>query len=105
MKHSERITPLAAIGTAILSIACCLPFALPAALGLAGIGVLVSGLRPWLSVASLALVIVGIFQLRRQRACGRGSRGSLVLLAVATIVVLAFLFLPQLVASVLADLG
>jgi hypothetical protein len=105
VKHSERITPLAAIGSAVLSIACCLPFAMPAALGLAGLGVVVSGMRPWLSVASLALLAVGIFQLRRQRACGRRSRASVVLLAVAAMVVLAFLFLPQLVASLIADLG
>ncbi|MDQ6892732.1 MAG: hypothetical protein M3167_08645 [Acidobacteriota bacterium] len=105
MKHTERIPPLAAIGSAVLSIACCLPFALPAALGLAGLGAVVSDLRPWLSVASLALLAVGIFQLRRQRACGRTSRASVVLLAVATIVVVAFLFLPQVVASLIADLG
>ncbi len=105
MKHSERITPLAAIVSAVLSIACCLPFALPAALGLAGLGVFVSSSRPWLSVGSVALLAVGSIQLYRQRSCGRKNRTSVVLLAIAALVVLGFFFLPQFVASLIADLG
>lgn len=102
MKNSERVTPVAAVVSAILSMACCLPFALPAALAVAGVSVLLDTLRPWLIGASLILLGVGFVQLYRQRACGRRSRGSVVLLGIATLIVLSFAFAPQVVASLLA---
>jgi hypothetical protein len=104
VKHPERITPVAAVVSALLSIACCLPFALPAALGVAGLGAVVSSVRPWMTVASLVLLAVGLVQLYRKRACGRKSKASLVLFGVSTLIVLAFLLFPQVVAAVLADL-
>lgn len=88
----------------MLSLACCLPFALPAALGLAGLGAVLGGLRPWLMVASLVLLVVSLVQIYRRRACGRKSTLSLVMFGVATVIVLGFLLFPQFVASVLADL-
>jgi len=102
VKNSERITPVAAVISAILSMACCLPFALPLALGAAGLGVVLETLRPWFLGLSLLLLGLGFFQLARKRACGRRSTASLVLLGIATVVVLSFAFLPQLVASLLA---
>lgn len=105
MKHAERITPVAAVVSALLSIACCLPFAFPAALGLAGLGVVFSAVRPWLAAASLALLGVGLVQLLRRRACGRRSPASLALFGIAALVVLGFLLFPQWIAGLIADLG
>ncbi len=102
MKNSERITPVAAVVSAALSIACCLPFALPVALGVAGLSVILDTLRPWLIAASLALLSVGFVQLYRKRACGQRSKGSLVILGIATLIVLGVAFLPQVIASLLA---
>ncbi len=102
MKNAERITPVAAIVSAVLSMACCLPFALPLAFGVAGLSVVLDTLRPWLLGGSLALLVLGFFQLSRKRACGRRSKGSLILLGVATLVVLSFALLPQVVATILS---
>lgn len=102
MKNPERITPVAAVVSAVLSMACCLPFALPVALGVAGLSVMLDTLRPWLIAGSLALLGLGFFQLSRKRACGRRSKGSLILFGVATLIVLSFTFLPQVIASWLA---
>jgi ABC-type Fe3+ transport system permease subunit len=102
LKNSERVTPVAAVVSAVLSMACCLPFALPVALGVAGLSVMLDTLRPWLIAASLVLLGVGFVQLYRKRACGRRSRGSLVLLGIATVIVLSFAFLPQAVATLIA---
>lgn len=102
MKNSERVTPVAAIVSAILSMACCLPIALPLALWAAGLGVVLETLRPWFLGLSLGLLGLGFFQLYRKRACGRRSAASLVLLGIATVVVLSFALFPQLVASLLA---
>ena len=95
---------MAAVGSALLSIVCCLPFALPAALGVAGLGAVVGSLRPWMTAASLVLLAIGLVQLYRKRACGRESRASLVLFGASVLIVLAFLLFPQVVATVLADL-
>jgi predicted PurR-regulated permease PerM len=102
MKNSERITPVAAVVSAVLSMACCLPFALPVALGVAGLSIVLDTLRPWLIGASLAFLVVGFVQLFRKRACERRSKASLVILGVATLIVLSFAFLPQVVATLLA---
>jgi hypothetical protein len=94
------MTPAAAVVSAALSLACCLPFALPAALGLAGLGAVLGSLRPWLMTASLVLLVAGLIQIYRRRACGSKSTVSLVVLGVATLIVLGSLLFPQLVASV-----
>jgi len=48
MKHTEKITPVAAAVSALSTIACCLPSGIAAAAGAAGLGVVVEPLRPWL---------------------------------------------------------
>lgn len=102
MKNTERLTPVAAAVSAILSMACCLPFALPVALGAAGLSVFFDTLRPWLIAASLVLLGIGFVQLHRKRVCGRRSKASVVVLGIATLIVLSFAFLPQVVATLLA---
>ena len=55
MKHSVKIAPAAALLSAVLSIACCLPLGIPAGVGLAGLGMLMGRLQPW-PMASLTRV-------------------------------------------------
>src|SRR5262249_1911748 len=71
MKHSEKVAPVAAVISAVLSVTCCLPLGIPVAIGLAGFGVLMAQLRPWFMALSLALLAVGLVQLYRRRACQR----------------------------------
>jgi hypothetical protein len=42
MKHSEKVTSVAAVLSAILSVTCCLPLSIPVAMGLAGFGMLMT---------------------------------------------------------------
>jgi hypothetical protein len=103
MKHSERIAPTAAVLSAGISIICCLPLGIPAAIGLAGLGMLMTGLWPWMIGLSVLLLAVGLLQLSRSRACQRRSRLSIAVFCVATALVLALALFPQSMASFLAD--
>ena len=103
MKHSEKVTSLAAVLSAVLSVTCCLPLGIPVAIGLAGFGVLMSQLRPWFMALSVILLAVGPVQLYRRRACQRHNLFSLVIFCIAAGVVLALALFPQFVASILAD--
>jgi hypothetical protein len=108
MKHFEKITPIAAVISALSTIACCLPLGIASIAGaasLGALGVLVEPLRPWLIGLSIALLGVGFVQLYRSRAtCQRRSRASVAVFWFSAIVVLASLVFPQTLASVLADL-
>jgi hypothetical protein len=105
MKHSEKFAPVAALIAALSTIACCLPLGIAAAAGVAGLGILVEPLRPWLIGLSIALLGVGFAQLYRpRRACQRRSRASVAVFWFSAIVVSAALVFPQALASVLADL-
>jgi hypothetical protein len=103
MSHSERIAPIAAVLSALMSITCCLPLSIPAAIGLAGFGVVLSSLQPWFIGVSLVLLVLGFLQLWRGRSCRRPSTMSIVFLCLATVMVLALALLPQVVANFLAD--
>ena len=103
MKHSEKVTSLAAVLSAVLSVTCCLPLGIPVAIGLAGFGMLMTQLRPWFMALSLVLLAVGLVQLYRRRACQRHNLLSLVIFCIAAGVVLALALFPQFVASILAD--
>jgi hypothetical protein len=103
MSLSEKIAPAGALTAALISISCCLPFSIPAALGLAGLSMFASANQLWLIGASVVLLIVGTIQIIRKPACQRRSRGSIVLLCVSALLVMAVVFLPQLIAGFLAD--
>ena len=103
MKHSERIAPVAAMFSALASVGCCLPLSIPAAVGLAGLGVAASRFQPWLIGLSFVLLAIGIVQLSRPAACRRRSRTSLFVLCVAAAIVLTMALFPQSVASFVAD--
>lgn len=102
MNHTERIAPLAAIVSALLSLLCCLPWAIPAAIGMAGASVFFVAAQPWLLAIALVLLVAGLVQLYRKRACGTKSRLSAWLLAVSAVIVLAAILFPQLLADLLA---
>ena len=106
MKYAEKVTPLAAALSAIVSLFCCLPLAIPAALGAAGLGVMLSSLQPVLLALAAALLVLGFVQLYRRRACGRPGRASVALLAVATVVVCVAAFgIPALRANNVTELN
>jgi hypothetical protein len=80
MRLAEKIAPAGALTAALISITCCLPFSIPAALGLAGLSMFASQNQLWLIAASLLLLAVGVIQLVRRPAGQRRSRTSIALL-------------------------
>lgn len=104
MKHSEKITPVAAAVSALSTIACCLPSGIAAAAGTAGLGVLAGPLRPWLVGLPVALLVLGFVQLfRSNRSCRRRSPASIAVFSISAIVVAAILLFPQISAGLLAN--
>ncbi|MCI0356778.1 MAG: hypothetical protein L0099_17345 [Acidobacteria bacterium] len=104
MKNRPWLAPVAAAVSSVIALACCLPLGFLAALGLAGAAFFLDSARPWLAAVSVALLALGLFQFRRQSACGIRHRAStLFLFWAATIVVVVALLAPQLVAGFLAD--
>ena len=104
MKHSEKITPVAAAISALSTIACCLPSGIAAAAGTAGLGVVVESFRPWLVGSSIVLLLLGFVQLyRSNRSCQRRSPVSVAVFSISTIVVAGILLFPQITAGLLAS--
>ena len=104
MKAVERGAPAAAILAALSALACCLPFGIVGALGLASIGVFIAPLRPWLLGAAVLLLFVGFWQIyRRGKQCiTQRSLVSVALFWVAVAVVVLVIIFPQLIANWLA---
>ena len=104
MKHSEKITPVAAALSALSTIACCLPSGIAAAAGTAGLGVVVEPLRPWFVGLSIVLLVLGSVRLyRSNRSCQRRSPASIVVFSISAILVVAILLFPQITAGLLAS--
>jgi hypothetical protein len=103
MKHTEKITPIAAAASALTTLLCCLPLGFAAAAATASMAIAVAKLRPWFLGVSVLLVAIGFMQVYRRKACDRRSRTTVAILWVcATIVLLVTLF-PQLFATAIAD--
>lgn len=104
MKAVERAAPAAAILAALSALACCLPFGLVGALGLATISVWITPLRPWLLGFAVLLLVLGFWQIyRRRNQCNvRRSRVSVALFWFALVIVLLVTIFPQLIANLLA---
>jgi len=104
VKAVERGAPAAAMVAALSALACCLPFGMVGALGLAGLSVWIAPLRPWLLVVSVLLLALSFWQIyRRGRQCNaRRSRVSVALFWVAVVVVLLVTVFPQVIANWLA---
>ncbi len=103
MKIAERATPVAAMIAALSTLACCLPFSVVGALGLASLSVLAAKYRPWLLSLAVLLLAAGAVRLYCGRtSCDRRSRASVILFWAAVCVFLLVILFPQFIASVLA---
>lgn len=103
MKVAERATPVAAVVAALSTLACCLPFAFLAALGLAGMSVRLQVLRPWLLASSTILLGIGFIQLYvRRNQCQKRSTLSVALFWGAVLIVLLVILFPQVIANLIA---
>ena len=103
---SERkayAAPVAAMLSAIGSLACCLPLVFLGALGAAGASAIYAALRPWLLVLSALFLAVGFVQLYRDsKSCRRRSIASVVVFWMAVAIFLSMLLFPQQIAALLA---
>lgn len=104
MKAVERVAPAAAILAALSALACCLPFGIMGALGLASISVWIAPLRPWLLGAAVLLLVLGFWQIYRRgsRCSTKRSHISVALFWLALAVVVLITIFPQLIANWLA---
>jgi hypothetical protein len=104
MKHTERITPIAAALSAVATLLCCLPIGFAAAAATASLGVAIASLRPWLLGAALVLVAIGFVQIYYgKQSCHRRTIADVAILWVCTAIVVLVAFFPQLIATAIAD--
>lgn len=104
--RTTAVASLAALGSVIAASSCCLPL-LPFlfAAGAASASVFVARLRPYLLVVSVLLVALGFYKSWRAQQCNcTPSRISTFLLWFSAIMVFVFIFFPQALANLLADL-
>ena len=100
------IASLAAVGSVIAASSCCLPL-LPFlfAAGAAGTSAFVARLRPYLLVLSVLLIAFGFYKSWRAKQCNcKPSWISTLLLWFSAFVVFVFIFFPQVIANLVADL-
>ncbi len=100
------LASLAAVGSVIAASSCCLPL-LPFlfAAGVAGTSAFAAQLRPYLLLLSVLLIAFGSYKSWRARQCNcQPSRISTFLLWFSAIVVFVFIFFPQVIANLVADL-
>jgi hypothetical protein len=100
------VASLAAVGSVIAASNCCLPL-LPFlfAAGAASTSAFVAQLRPYLLALSVLLIAFGFYKSWRAKQCNcKPSRISTFLLWFSAIVVFVFIFFPQVIANLLADL-
>ena len=102
MKVLERTTPVAAVVAALTTLACCLPLSFLGA-GLAGAIAWTGSYRDWFLALTAVLLIVGFVQLYRGRnQCRKRSNVSVALFWTSVVLVVAIIFFPQVIASLLA---
>jgi hypothetical protein len=104
VRVSEKLTPVAAVLSALATLACCLPLGIAGAVGALGLSAALEGLRPWLIGLAVILVSVSALQMYRGRSCQRRSRLSLILLGLSAVVVVAVMLFPQQLAELFAAL-
>jgi len=104
MKHVERVTPIAAVTSALATLLCCLPIAFATAAATASVAAVVGQLRPWLLGASVVLVAIGFVQVYRRKACERRNPLTLAILWISAAIVVVVILFPQAIAGVVADL-
>jgi mercuric ion transport protein len=104
VKAVERGAPVAAIIAALSTLACCLPFGIVGAAGLASVSIWIAPLRPWLLGAAVLLLILGFWQVyKRPNQCStRRSRMSLALFWLSAVIVVLATVFPQLISNWIA---
>ena len=103
---STLLASLGALGSVIAASSCCIPL-LPFlfAAGAAGTSAFVGKLRPYLLVVSVLLIAFGFYRSWRAKQCNcKPSKISTVLLWFSAIVVFLFIFFPQVIANLVADI-
>jgi hypothetical protein len=104
MKHTEKITPIAAAFSAVAALACCLPLGFAAAAATASLGAVVASYRSWFLGASVVLLVIGGAQVTRaRRACSTRGNLAMVILGISAVIVAAVILFPQVLAGLLAD--
>ncbi|HWY04869.1 MAG TPA: hypothetical protein VNX60_14430 [Candidatus Acidoferrum sp.] len=111
MRREKTVKPgtglsasLAAIVSALATMACCVPLGFAAAIGAAGASAFLLRFRPWFLLLSIALIGVGFWQQRRAKQCAvKGRFVGQFLLWTAVAIVLAMILFPQQIAGFLAD--
>src|SRR5262249_11578916 len=74
LRVADKIMPVAAVITALSTLVCCLPLGFAAALGFAGLGLIVEPIRPWLVGLAAGFLAIGLIQSYRSKgACQRRS--------------------------------
>ena len=104
--RSTVVVSLAALGSVVAASSCCLPL-LPFvfAAGAAGTSAFIAQLRPYLLVLSELLIAFGFYKSWRAKQCNcKPSRISTFILWFSAIVVFLFIFFPQVIANLVADL-
>ena len=104
--RSTAVVSLAALGSVVATSSCCLPL-LPFvfAAGAAGTSAFIAQLRPYLLVLSVLLIAFGFYKSWRAKRCDcKPSRISTFILWFSAIVVFVFIFFPQVIANLVADL-
>src|SRR6266516_7344575 len=104
--RSTVVVSLAALGSVVTASSCCLPL-LPFifAAGAAGTSAFIAQLRPYLVVLSVLLIAFGFYKSSRAKQCNcKPSRISTFILWFSAIVVFVFIFFPQVIANLVADL-
>jgi len=105
MRAAERATPVAAVIAALATLGCCLPLGFAGAAALAGASVWLQPVHRWLLGGAAVLLGVGFIQLYgRRHQCRKRSRLSVAIFWAAAALVLFVIFLPQVVASLIAGL-
>lgn len=98
---------LAALVSLIATAACCMPIlSIALAAGFASLGAVLSAARPYLLAASVLFIAYGFYQAARAKKCRRRpSVAASVLLWLSALLVAVSIFLPQLMANVVANLS
>jgi len=103
---STVVASIAALSGVVVASSCCLPV-LPFlfAAGAAGASAFVAQLRPYLLVVSVFCIAFGFYKSWRAKQCdGKRSGTSIFLLWFSAVVVFVFVFFPQVIANLVADL-
>jgi hypothetical protein len=103
---STILASLGALASVIAASSCCLPL-LPFlfAAGTAGMSAFVTRARPYLLAVSVLLIAFAFYKSWRARQCNcRPGRLSTFLLWFSAVVVFLFIFFPQVIANLLANL-